>query len=432
MCYELEIHPRDVLYFRDGRPIGSSAEGSGAMWPSPSLFHSALLSALHGELGNNIKQWESSHEHLTEKELKRQKDGRGLKVRYNFGGLKTWGPFPKNDGNIYVPTPADLLAVDDEQKNDETIRYTNGVMTPLELPEQGINNLPKPLKYSVGSLGKPSKKKPGEWISLNELSKYLDGKPVKPETVTASKLYSSEARPGIGIDPKTGTTEKSKFYLDSGADSLTSHDFPKTGTTEKSKFYSAEYLRLTEGTSMVAFAQCTAKKYDGTETDVLKEFFRPASQASFLFGGQRGVAYLECNRKKNNFPDATVKNIQLKWVLLTPAYFSAGWLPGWVDQNNGNVLLKENKQKSVNAQLVAALVAKPTAISGWSVASGKPKATRLLVPAGSVYYFKCANVEDAERLCRILHGKTKSDMLGEQGFGFGVCGTWNFNHFDQN
>lgn len=400
MCYELEIHPRDVLYFRDGRPIGSSAEGSGAMWPFPLLFHSALLSTLHGRLGDEIEQWESSHKHPTQKEQSRKERGRGLKVRYNFGGLKTWGTFPKKGGNIYVPTPADLLANDDNG--------SGGMIAPMRSPENATANLPKPLKYPVGSFSKPSKEKPGGWIALKELARYLEGATKKLETVSAEQLYLTESRPGIGIDPESGVTEDGKFY-------------------------SAEYLRLTQGTSMTAFAECIAKKYNGAETDVLKEFFNSADQTAFLYGGQRGVAYLKCNREKTSLPSSvTTKATQLKWVLLSPACFSAGWLPGWIDSTNGNVLLKENKKTSVKAQLVAARIAKPIAVSGWNLASQQPKATRLLVPAGSVYYFECESTEDAQRLCRILHGSTKSDMLGEQGFGFGVCGTWNFNHFDQN
>lgn len=104
---------------------------------------------------------------------------------------------------------------------------------------------------------------------------------------------------------------------------------------------------------------------------------------------------------------------RVKWVLLSPGCFSGGWLPGWVDRESGAVLLKENKETAVDARLVAACVPKPVAVSGGN-------------PAGSVYYFECGTPEDAQRLYRILHGKTKSDALGEQELGLGVCGQWNY------
>ncbi|MDD5663621.1 MAG: type III-B CRISPR module-associated protein Cmr3 [Victivallaceae bacterium] len=426
MCYELEIHPRDVLYFRDGRPLGGSNDGSGAMWPQPSIFHSAMLGALHGSLGSSIGQWESNH-HVTEKEAAKKS-----KVRFQFGGLKTWGPFPKKNDKIFVPTPADLLPAEEN--------LSDGVAVPLKLPTpsdlQSANcatNLPVPLKYPVGSFNQPSKATLGGWISMDELYRYLEGKVKGLQTVDSKEFYSEESRPGIGIDSETGVTQEHMFY-------------------------SAEYLRLTEGTSMAAFAECFAKKYDGTETDVLKELFQSTSQTPFIFGGQRGMAYLECCRDKRNFPEPDVSSTCIKWVLLTPAYFEHGWIPSWVNMEHnenfdpgieqGRVMLKEKVERGammrdewrrkiaivtpVGANLVAARIPKPVAVSGWKLdkdadcAGGEAKPTRLYVPAGAVYYFKCDSSEGAKKLVALLHGQTKSDRLGEQGFGLGICGTWNF------
>jgi hypothetical protein len=56
------------------------------------------------------------------------------------------------------------------------------------------------------------------------------------------------------------------------------------------------------------------------------------------------------------------------------------------------------------------------------------------VPAGAVYYFACDSAKDAAALASALnwHGETpgttirnrRSTLLGEKGFGLGVCGTW--------
>ena len=107
MNYELELHPRDVLYFRDGRPIGGSSDGVGSLWPHPALFHSALLAALQRRFADRLGEWESEHHRWTDSERKKHERGR---VRFHLGGLKSWGPFPKTDEGILAAIPADLLA----------------------------------------------------------------------------------------------------------------------------------------------------------------------------------------------------------------------------------------------------------------------------------------------------------------------------------
>lgn len=446
MCYELEIVPRDVMFFRDARPIGGSHEGSGNAWPLPSALHSAVLTMLTNKLGDRVSEWESEHTKLKEKEKNKTS-------KFKFGGLKTFGPFPKCAcGKIYVPTPADLIPLKDEKEYDcdskcpacrpEKFSGKTAIMSPMKLKDV-CSNLPKPLIYPVGSMGEPSKDKLGEWISLDELEKYLRGDVDEIKTVSSSELYSSELRPGIEISAETGTVEEGKFY-------------------------SAEYLRL-KGSSMVAFAECEARKYNAVEgKDVFEEVFRNSGRSGFTFGGQRGVAWMDCKRmKKDNcntplsLPLADLRGkdfgapVRIKWILLTPAYFKDGWLPGILE--DGKIALKQipprgnmtraewrksinESDKKIEGKLVAARIAKPLAVSGWKLnpdadaAGGEPKATRLYVPAGSVYYFECPDRANAEALVKVLHGQAKSGLLGEQGFGLGVCSEWQLNeiHYKNN
>jgi hypothetical protein len=175
-----------------------------------------------------------------------------------------------------------------------------------------------------------------------------------------------------------------------------------------------------------------------------------------------------------------IENDRVKWLLLSPAIYPriqpgerqgreilahpGGWLPNWVCPESGQVLLKkggtrrtegesrENWRRRVRAMehfdccLVAARIPKPVVLTGWSerlhlledgqVDSG-PRRTLLAVPAGAVYYFEGP---DAPLLAEALawHGSRtenpspdrfinrRSTLLGEKGFGLGVCGTWQF------
>ena len=64
---EIEIKPRDVLFFRGGKPMGASAIGEGGGWPMPSVFHQAMLSAFH-------ERWpdaKTKHQHFEEDKNKK-------------------------------------------------------------------------------------------------------------------------------------------------------------------------------------------------------------------------------------------------------------------------------------------------------------------------------------------------------------------------
>jgi CRISPR-associated protein Cmr3 len=99
----------------------------------------------------------------------------------------------------------------------------------------------------------------------------------------------------------------------------------------------------------------------------------------------------------------------------------------------------------IPARLVAALVPKPIPVTGWALPHGESpdrldggaKSSHLAVPAGAIYYFEADSAAGAEKLAQALnwHGSDssghsllnrRSTLLGEKGFGIGVCGTWNF------
>ncbi|MBN2684868.1 MAG: hypothetical protein JXR40_06275 [Pontiellaceae bacterium] len=335
---------------------------------------------------------------------------------FRFGGLKTIGIFPMLGNNLCVPTPADLQPLDD-----------SGALTVLQPVEKGMCDLPKPLSMVLDKPGGATKMRVHPWMLADDLVRYLGGNVDGIKTIEASALFEKESRPGIGISRETGSAEEGKFYL-------------------------AEYLRLEKEVSLCGFAQCRQKRFkDEVDEDLFAPFFDGRKQVPFVFGGQRGVAFLESVRE-NHFgkingsrPTGTL----IKWVLLTPAIYTGGWLPSWIDAATGQLKTGDVekpqrqpgesreawrarfKQNGIDAKLVAACVPKPVPYSGWRAHGGRLDkdgkaengafATRLCVPAGAVYYFETS---EPEKLTAYLHGKTRSDELAEKGFGFGVCGTW--------
>jgi CRISPR type III-B/RAMP module-associated protein Cmr3 len=404
---EINIEPRDIVFFRGAKPMGGSAIGEGANWPIPSVFHHALLSAFHAKWPVLDERWEHAHTKGNEKHLNSS---------FRFGGLKTVGVFPQLDGELYFPMPADVQMLDGESEQW-------CMLQPTEL--MGMGDLPEPLNRGLRKPGDATKVKVPQWISAQGLSNYLKGS-VEPETVPP--LFDVESRPGIGINPATGTA-------DAGNDE------------EGGKLYAAEYLRLRDGVSFKGFASCEQVRYadDKEPVNVMKRFFE--GPTAFVFGGQRGVARLDGIRDDAGLPAGVeVSGSRIKWTTLTPSIFTGGWLPSWIDPQNGTLMASEVEKprrqpgesrqawrarfekKPIPGKLVAACVPKPIPYSGWRDHGGNGKRgarpTRLCVPAGAVYYFEIPEGLDPEPLVRFLNGRRKSDIGAEKGFGFGLCGIW--------
>lgn len=391
---EIRIEPRDVLFFRGGKPMGGSTLGEGARIPLPSVFHQAMLSAFHARWPDA----QTRHQHI--------RDGENKNSSFLYGDLQTVGVFPTLGKTVYFPMPADVQC---EDKEGETLC----MLQPA--PLSGKSDLPAPLKMALFKPGEASKEKPGQWISEAALINYLKGSVEKEKE---PELFDVESRPGIGVDAQTGAADIG-------------------GEDEGGKFYLAEYLRLRDGVSLKGFATGDAAQ---------RYFSEGRKQSEFIFGGQRGVAYLEGIRDDHTkLPTlGNPSGTRIKWVLLTPAIFTGGWLPSWIDAETGSITgVKTSKperapresrtawrarfeQSAIPGKLVAACIPKPIPVSGWKATRGTegPRPTRLCVPAGAVYYFETDNEEQTKQLLDFLNGKRKSDIAAEKGFGFGVCGTW--------
>jgi hypothetical protein len=448
------LRPTDVLFFRDGRPMNGSLAGHTAAWPLPDVTNHALHAALHRAELDNVHQHRRGHSGTYQEERDRK-----------FGSLKTIGPFPVDDHDRwYFPRPADF--------NPPSLE-SGSVRVPFRPAFSSWHNssLPEPLKYAVASTIPAAKEAGvGRWLSAEAYALYLRGgngshmrenKP--PHFLTDKDLADQEATIGIGIDPETQVAGQGDAA---------------------GKIYSAHYLRLREGFRLGLGAVAEDKDYTHPQhgRDLVRALLH-GNPAQILVGGQQRLCTASCEqppagglplplglRTPGEFRVLANGKAALKWVLLSPAVFPeipdtkksgepqnphpGGWLPNWVDAKTGAVLLtagagvrKAARKKTsagggLAARLVAALIPKPLVVTGWALPSGldRPeggaKSTHLAVPAGAVYYFEADAAEDAAALAAALnwHGSTagaeiknrRSTLLGEKGYGLGVCGTWDF------
>lgn len=425
------LEPTDVLFFRDGRPMSGSLSGHGAAWPLPNVVNHAFHAALHRA------DFDGVHEH------RRGRSGSYEETRdRKFGSLATAGPFPvSREGQWFFPRPADAGA----------LQSTAITLIPAE--PSGASSLPAPLRHPVGNTAPPSKEKTAAWWSAEAWKAYLDGKDLTDAAHfrSDSDFSGTESTYGIGIDSETGTVAESQFY-------------------------SASYLRLKEGWKLGTLACAPDKDYrDEHGGNDLVSALLNGKGGQILVGGQQRVCSAIRDASRNGhlpLPLAPqITGTRVKWVLLTPAIFPqindhpGGWLPSWIRHADGQVMLKtggtarqdrEGREAwrkriaalpEIPAKLVAAIVGKPHPVTGWALPNGTDreqggaKSTHLAVPAGSLYYFECENEDAAQKLAAALnwHGASeisdlksqirnrRSTLMGEKGFGLGVCGIWNFH-----
>jgi hypothetical protein len=468
---QLLLTPTDTLFFRDGRPMEGALAGHGDAWPLPTVANSALHAALHDALQSSLLTGQAHrHDH-------RRGTERHLKDIRAFGSLVSAGPFPVGpEGTWFFPRPLDLTGI---------------TLAPTLAPraQTGCSSLPAPLSATLVSNQPPTKTAPAKaWLSAADFTAYLTGSDSPPQSaVDDHDVFIAESSIGIAMDSTTGTTREGQLY-------------------------SAHSLRLREGWKIGLLASTDEKQPDGSRRELLGQDLFKTGRGHLILGGQQRVCTVQCSPaspiplprgRHDGFALTSAGEYLVKWVLLTPAIYPAitqgtskrdrprnghcgGWLPNWVDERTGQVLLQivdeqerlrrrklnyagqgyrtDENATAIAARLVAARIEKPLPITGWAngddtlgdESRSGAKSTHLAVPAGAVYYFACDSAKDAEALAAALnwHGgveagvspapsgqsatsgqagsppppspirNRRSTLLGEKGFGLGVCGTW--------
>ncbi len=455
------IQPQDLLFFRDARPMEpqSPGGGHGARWPHPAVFfdaiHSALWRAFPDAASRELKGF-SHHSFFFKK-----KNGERLPVssqRTWFQSLRTAGPFPVRDGRWLFPCPAD-------------VQPNGGLVLPVTA-YQGTSDLLGPPLYPLGSTSLSSKATVAPWWSKDAIEAYLAGcaQLGQRQAFEPHQLFAAEWTTGIGTDPLRDTQDGRRIY---SAQYLRLRDdvriglwatLPERGPNGKDfDGLDAIFRQNAELPILLVGGQqrsCRVVRQDTADS---------AADLATLLPVSRPLP-----------PDCT----RLKWVLLSPAVFPAvpkqhhqgGWLPTWVHPQTGSVLLNEVRldrtpdggihrkdRRSTkrpgfltHCRLVAACIPKPVPITGWTealhapprdalddqqqpIADRRPRGpreTHLAVPAGAAYYFECPDHSTAQALWGLLswHGEqtrkvdhivhSRSSLLGEKGFGLGICAEW--------
>ncbi len=471
--------PEDRSFFRDARPMSSEtgSGGHGARWPDPSQIFTAVHGALHLAFPRP-QAWE--HNHPTGRNG--DYPDRGNRPQ-RFGSLTTVGPFPcqwdseAKQWRWLFPRPADVVLTDGLKR-----------LHPIQESGGGCD-LAAPLRYSLGNPCPPTKVEPASWWTREAWQAYLGESTAQVDRTSfrqTEELYGAEWTPGIGMDPGTQAQDGERIY---SAQYLRLREDVAFGFAAAMPMTDADALpNLWQVSNALIFGgqQCHGNVFPADKVplrDCAAETIGETLPASVTGDMSRGRV------KWTLLTPAVFPAIKGNPACAINAH-PGGWLPNWVfldwdeeagvarpNERNGLVLLKhrsgqvrrvwdETKKRTVrraevettiSARLVAACVSKPVYISGWSdrkhlpergddpvvkelklQTGSDPRAGYYAVPAGAAYYFEISGGEDPSLLVDLLswHGQNppdpqvpirrRSTLFGEQGFGLGVCSSWDF------
>jgi len=396
------LDPLDTYFVRDGRGFeaGSDTDAASLPVPTPFTLNGMVRGALLGS--DACRRWrfytsECSGCDRLHGCAVRPAVGSRLGVAGGLAGtLSVSGPWFVVNEQVLLPAPLDMIVEEDAlsgaMSGDETRALDTHVLAPAEGDARA--SLPTGMRMLQPSVELRGFHPVPGWISWPVFADYAKGLRPKLRRLenwwTAADLLVVEPRVGLAMDNKTGRALDAHLYF-------------------------AQHRRLQSGVRLALEIDITgdaSKLLDGIRVVPLGGEMRAAT-----FGVQEFAAPWEATVDLDTAETAAPAPTRVKWVLLQPAWFAAGWHPviskGW--------------------KLVAARLERTERIGGWNAALGDPRPLLSFVPAGAVYYLeRVPDVadEDAERAYVAASRADTPSMTAEpvafsdMGFGFSLPATW--------
>ena len=385
MNHSLVLIPRDPVIARDGRPFGDAGltRQHTLPWPLPSTIVGSIRTLLGYQTGQRF-------------------DGAFID---RLKSLSIQGPFPVSGDSLFLPAPCDAL----QTKDGRCVR-----LEPMAFNGHSGTDLPAGLSPVVppaaASLQKFSS--PPAWWSVNKIKQWLLANP-DPDFFTAT----SEFRQSAAVDERTHVKIE-----------------PKTFAAEKHKLFSTQGLvldRLRESGSSSHESQlaCTVTSDDSelnarlSNLHTLQPVGGERRVAEFQINANRSTSHFDCPAEIATRLNQIKEGDGLRMVLATPALFSEGWRPGWLNEDNGrtgNLPLPSGGQ--LRLRLTAVCNQRWDALSGWSYEFRGPKEARRMVPAGGVYFFEVLESSSVNWSSLWLQSVSDDRQDRRDGFGLAILG----------
>ena len=386
----VSMDPLAPIIIRSGRPMNAHTDADPAQFPPPSTVAGCVRTA-----------WARATDRNFGPELAEFAVAGPLLVR--------------DDGRVLAPKPADAQYFRCGENEEAVPCCLRAAPRPFhrgcdaDLPEGLL-----PVQLTEEAVGKPGDGP--AWWSWDDLLAFRDG-----EDMSIDRLWqngwsppSGDRRTHVTINPDTGTVKTGALYETEGLDLGASPAAFRTGVLGRTAAMSP-----------------TAPDDDGASVGGLRllvRYDRALSPALVHLGGKRRLAALE-PEPEGRWPAPTDEWLEkmrhaggLCLTLLTPAVFSAGYRPGWLDDTLAG---SPPGAPGLRLRLCAAAVERWRPHSGWDLAKRQPKPMRKLVPAGATLWFEVLDDCDAEAVAALwLASVCDEPQDRRDGFGLALPGPW--------
>lgn len=388
------IEPRDPLIARDGRPFGPDpgARASTLPFPPPS----AIIGGLRHKAGMDANgRFDSSPATID----------RVKQLRLRGPILAELEDETDVVRQFLFPAPADALVLAPAGSSAETDLARVLRLAPRELSDTVVTNLPdslQPVMPALRVLDKVSSRAPRFWHQ-SAFERWLVD-PRDDQTVTSDELgiaaLEQDARMHVSVLPESQTAREGALFQTRGLE-FTWRD---RKAQQRESVFVARRLGLAAAFENETGAYAPSHFSGG---------FAP-------LGGERRLMRWKTVAVTLPAPpcglvERIVANRRARVILVSPAIFRDGYRPPLAWERGGVV-----------AQIKAAVVPRAQVISGWDLHEGKPKPTRRLAPAGSVYFIEWPANADVRAWIDATWMQNVSDDEQDRrdGFGLAVLGVW--------
>lgn len=374
------------LVFRSGKPFGSQASAQDVIFPLPSA-----AAGLVRALGIGQKQLDFTEVRVTDVQDEAYQKVLAVPVKGPF--LVRYNQHKQFD--ILVTKPANALYFENKETGEtELVR-----LAPQVFDEYVGSDLPMgllPVQMQMQLKGKP--KSGVTYWTLQHLLAWQQGKTLRFADVQAEGLAQLpiDLRTHVAIDSHTQANIAGKLFQTASLDLDHRRKDEGGWSDERYGFLVQSELHL--------------------NTDLA------------TFGGERRLSRFQQIDLQNlqQVSQALVDEINqakaLSLNFLSPAIFSQGYLPEWINTESLEGTLP---QTSIRVKLKSVAIDRWLPVSGWDSLLWKPKAMRKAVGAGSVYWFELLNEMDLPSLQTLCtHSFSDHEQDQRDGFGVAIISAW--------
>ncbi len=394
------IEGRDPLIFRDGRPLGGNAPIETMRFPFPST----LAGAVRGRLATDPKSGTFT--------LRGDEAGLEQLLRIPVRGpiLAEIDPITETVRDWLLPAPRDALVRDNNEGVPSIIRLCpGGLETGETVAELNAHGLLPIFATSTVPNTKTREDAVLYWRAA-AYTEWLRGR--VPKLNDRSDLgvaaLPRESRMHVSMRHGERIAEDGALFETVG---LRFVNLPTATANTPPRLADSQHFALS--------VQSPGGLVAGKHLSLRREFAP--------IGGERRIARwwpapqtCQWLQAPQQLTEDILKDRRARLILVTPAVFSNGSIPGWSGADFPT-------SQGVRVTVRAACVPSPQVVSGWDLRKCVPKPTRRVVAAGSVYFVELEGSNaDIRTWVDATWMQTISDATQDRldGFGLTTIGTW--------